>query len=81
VLILDDPTASLDAGSEYMGAPAFCQTHRGLYNGTCVSHHFSTVRIAQRVLVLDDGQIREQGTHELGGRYAEFFNVQTEGYR
>ena len=46
-----------------------------------VSHHFSTVRIAQRVLVLGDGQIREQGTHELGDRYAEFFNLQTEGYR
>jgi ATP-binding cassette subfamily B protein len=43
------------------------------------------VRIAQRILVLDDGEIREQGTHEqlleLGGRYAEFFNLQAEGYR
>jgi len=71
---------SLDARSEYEVFQHFPELTENC-TLVLVSHHFPTVRIAQRILVLDDGQIREQGTHELGGRYAEFFNVQTEGYR
>ena len=84
VLILDEPTASLDARSEYEVFQHFSELTEDCMT-VLVSHRFSTVRIAQRILVLDDGQIREQGTHEqlleLGGRYAEFFNLQAEGYR
>ena len=84
VLILDEPTASLDARSEYEVFQHFAELTEDCTT-VLVSHRFSTVRIAQRILVLDDGQIREQGTHEqlleLGGRYAEFFNLQAEGYR
>ena len=50
-----------------------------------ISHRFSTVRMADRILVLDDGRVIEDGSHEsllaLGGRYAELFNFQAEGYR
>ena len=50
-----------------------------------ISHRFSTVRMADRILVLENGQIREQGTHNqlvtLGGRYAELFELQAAGYR
>ena len=84
VLILDEPTASLDARSEYEVFQHFSELTEDCTT-VLVSHRFSTVRIAQRILVLDDGEIREQGTHEqlleLGGRYAEFFNLQAEGYR
>ena len=84
VLILDEPTAALDARSEYEVFQHFAELTQDCTT-VLVSHRFSTVRIAQRILVLDDGQIREQGTHEqlleLGGRYAEFFNLQAEGYR
>jgi ATP-binding cassette subfamily B protein len=84
ILILDEPTASLDARSEYEVFQHFAELTEDCTT-ILVSHRFSTVRIAQRILVLDDGQIREQGTHEqlleLGGRYAEFFNLQAEGYR
>jgi ATP-binding cassette subfamily B protein len=84
VLILDEPTASLDARSEYEVFQHFVELAQDCMT-VLVSHRFSTVRIAQRILVLDDGQIREQGTHEQllerGGRYAESFNLQAEGYR
>jgi ATP-binding cassette, subfamily B, bacterial len=84
VLILDEPTASLDARSEYEVFQHFLELTQDC-TAVLVSHRFSTVRIAQRILVLDDGQIREQGTHEQllerGGRYAESFNLQAEGYR
>ncbi len=50
-----------------------------------ISHRFSTVRMADRILVLDDGRVLEDGSHEqlldLGGRYAELFNLQAAGYR
>ncbi len=50
-----------------------------------ISHRFSTVRMADRILVLADGAIQEQGTHQqlvaLGGRYAELFELQAAGYR
>jgi ATP-binding cassette subfamily B protein len=50
-----------------------------------ISHRFSTVRMADRILVLAEGSIQEQGTHEqllsLGGRYAELFELQAAGYR
>ena len=63
VLILDEPTASLDARSEYEVFQHFSELTEDCTT-VLVSHRFSTVRIAQRILVLDDGQIREQGTHE-----------------
>jgi ATP-binding cassette subfamily B protein len=50
-----------------------------------ISHRFSTVRMADRILVLDDGRVVEDGSHEallaLGGRYAELFGLQAAGYR
>ncbi|HWZ45115.1 MAG TPA: ABC transporter ATP-binding protein [Candidatus Saccharimonadales bacterium] len=83
-LILDEPTAALDARAEYETFQRFA----GLTAGQMVlliSHRFSTVRMAGRILVLKDGGIVEQGTHgELvarGGLYAELFALQAEGYR
>jgi len=84
LLILDEPTASLDARAEY---ETFCKFSELM--GDCmamlISHRFSTVRMADRILVLADGEIREQGTHEellsLSGRYAELFEMQAAGYR
>jgi len=84
VLILDEPTAALDARSE---SEVF-QHFMDLANGKMtflISHRFSTVRMADRILVLENGKIAEQGPHERlvksGGRYAEMFNLQAAGYR
>ncbi|WP_293864463.1 ABC transporter ATP-binding protein [uncultured Alsobacter sp.] len=84
VLVLDEPTAALDARSE---AEVF-QRFRDLSQGRTVvliSHRFSTVRMADRVVVLADGRVAEEGTHEalmaLRGRYAELFELQAAGYR
>lgn len=84
LLILDEPTASLDARAEY---EAFCNF--GKLMGDCmamlISHRFSTVRMADRILVLADGRIEEEGTHSqlisLAGRYAELFEMQAFAYR
>jgi ATP-binding cassette subfamily B protein len=84
VLILDEPTASLDARAEY---EIFARMKR-LTEGKMalfISHRFSTVRLADRILVLENGSIKEDGTHEellnLGGSYAELFNLQAAAYR
>jgi len=84
LLILDEPTASLDARSEY---EVFCRFSELTENrmALLISHRFSTVRMADRILVLEGGAIQEQGSHEqllaLRGRYAEMFELQAAGYR
>jgi ATP-binding cassette subfamily B protein len=84
VLILDEPTASLDARAEYEVFLRFSDLTRGRM-AVLISHRFSTVRMADRILVLEQGSIAEQGTHEqlvtLGGHYAELFELQAAGYR
>ena len=83
LLVLDEPTASLDARAEHAVFDRFADLTRGK-TAVLISHRFSTVRMADRILVLEKGQLREDGTHaELlaqGGRYAELFTLQAEGY-
>ncbi|HEX8919183.1 MAG TPA: ATP-binding cassette domain-containing protein, partial [Chloroflexota bacterium] len=83
IVILDEPTAALDAQAEY----ELFQRLRSLTEGHTaifISHRFSTVRLADRILVLENGQLVEQGTHEelmdIEGRYARLFNLQASAY-
>jgi ATP-binding cassette subfamily B protein len=84
LLILDEPTATLDARAEYEVFRRFAELTKGRM-AVLISHRFSTVRMADRILVLQNGRIREQGTHNhlvaLGGQYAELFELQAAGYR
>lgn len=84
LLILDEPTAALDARSEYEVFQRFAELTRGKM-AVLISHRFSTVRMADRILVLEKGQLIELGSHEelleMGGRYAELFHLQARGYR
>ena len=84
VLILDEPTASLDARSEYEVFRRFAELMRGR-TALIISHRFSTVRMADRIAVLEGGRVVEEGSHaELvarGGLYADLFALQAEGYR
>ena len=84
LLILDEPTAALDARAEFEVFQRFKDLTEGK-TAVLISHRFSTVRMADRILVLGDGQLEEVGTHaELlarGGRYAELFELQAAGYR
>jgi len=84
VLILDEPTAALDARSEYEVFRRFAELTREKM-ALFISHRFSTVRMADRIVVLEDGRIAEEGTHDelssLGGRYAEMFELQAASYR
>jgi ATP-binding cassette subfamily B protein len=84
VLILDEPTASLDARAEYEIFKRF-QELAADRTTILISHRFSTVRMADRIIVLENGRVIEQGAHaELlaaGGKYATLFNMQAEGYR
>lgn len=84
VLILDEPTAALDARSEFEVFQRFAELSRGKI-ALLISHRFSTVRRADRILVLVGGQIEQAGTHEelMGqqGRYAELFDLQAAGFR
>ena len=84
ILILDEPTASLDPKAEYEAFLRFSELTRERM-AILISHRFSTVRMAHRILVLADGAIQEQGTHQqlvsLGGRYAALFEMQAAGYR
>lgn len=84
MVILDEPTASLDALAEYEIFQRFAELTEGK-TALLISHRFSTVRMADRIVVLAGGKISEQGTHErllaLGGRYAEMFELQASSYR
>ena len=84
VLILDEPTASLDARSEHEVFRRFAELTEDKLS-LLISHRFSTVRMADRIIVLEKGQISEQGRHEElitnGGRYAEMFDMQASNYR
>lgn len=84
ILILDEPTAALDARAEFEVFQRFRDLSHGR-TAVIISHRFSTVRMADRILVLDGGRVLEAGTHaELqatGGRYAELFELQAAGYR
>jgi ATP-binding cassette subfamily B protein len=84
ILILDEPTSSLDAKAEYDVFAKFRVLTRGK-TAIFISHRFSTVRLADRILVLEHGKIIENGPHQeliaLGGHYAELFNLQAEAYR
>jgi ATP-binding cassette subfamily B protein len=84
VLILDEPTAALDARAEYEVFQRFRDLSRGK-TAILISHRFSTVRMADRILVLENGRVAESGAHEdlvaSGGRYAELFELQASGYR
>ncbi len=84
LLILDEPTAALDARAEYEVFQRFKDLTEGK-SAVLISHRFSTVRMADRILVLADGRLEEIGTHEellaAGNRYAELFELQAAGYR
>lgn len=84
ILVLDEPTAAMDAEAELMIFDRFrevTQTQMAIL----ISHRFSTVRMADRIVVLEDGRVLEQGDHETlmaaNGRYAQLFNMQAEAYR
>jgi ATP-binding cassette subfamily B protein len=84
ILILDEPTASLDARAEFEVYQRFVELTAGKM-AILISHRFSTVRMADRILVLEKGFVAEQGSHRellaLGGKYAELFELQAAGYR
>jgi ATP-binding cassette subfamily B protein len=83
VLIFDEPTSALDADAEYEVIETLRQQARGRI-AVIVSHRFSTVRMAERIVVLEGGVITEQGTHDellvVDGTYARMFNRQARGY-
>lgn len=83
LLILDEPTAALDARAEHEVFLRFAELTKGK-TAVLISHRFSTVRMADRILFLEHGQVLELGTHtELmakKGKYAELFNLQAKGY-
>jgi len=84
LLILDEPTAALDARAEHEVFQRFAELTKGR-TAVLISHRFSTVRMADRILVLDKGELLEIGSHEellaRDGRYAELFHLQARGYR
>jgi ATP-binding cassette subfamily B protein len=83
LLILDEPTAALDARAEYEVFQRFSELTKDK-TAVLISHRFSTVRMADRILVLDRGELLEEGSHKellnKNGRYAELFNLQAKGY-
>jgi len=84
ILVLDEPTAALDARSEYEVFERFAELTAGK-TALLISHRFSTVRMADRIVVLADGRVAEHGSHKdllrRGGEYAEMFELQASSYR
>ncbi len=84
LLILDEPTSALDARAEYQVFQRFAELTKEK-SAILISHRFSTVRMADRILVLERGELKEIGNHEellaKGGIYAELFDLQAAGYR
>jgi ATP-binding cassette subfamily B protein len=84
VIVLDEPTAALDARAEFELFQHF-REHTRDRMVLLISHRFSTVRMADRIYVLDAGRVIESGSHDhlmrVGGRYAELFQLQAAGYR
>ena len=84
LMILDEPTSSLDARAEYEVFQRFVDLTKGR-TSVIISHRFSTVRMADRILVLNKGELLEIGSHEQllrkNGKYAELFNLQARGYQ
>ena len=84
LLVLDEPTAALDARAEYEVFLRFSELTKGKM-AVLISHRFSTVRMADRILVLEAGRLIEEGTHDAlvaaGGVYADLFQLQAAGYR
>jgi ATP-binding cassette subfamily B protein len=83
ILILDEPTAALDAQAEH----AVFEKFRSLTQGRTsivISHRFPTVRMADKIIVIEAGTIQEEGTHDslvkANGRYAKLFALQAQGY-
>lgn len=83
VLVFDEPTAALDANAEFEVVETLRQGARGRLT-VIISHRFSTVRLADQIVVLEHGRVAEGGTHESlleqGGRYAQMFRLQARGY-
>ena len=83
LVILDEPTAALDARAEHEVFVRFAELMQGK-SAVLISHRFSTVRMADRILFLEHGQLLEIGSHEellaKGGTYAELFKLQAKGY-
>lgn len=84
ILVLDEPTSALDAQAEYDVFTRFRLLTEGK-TAIFISHRFSTVRLADRIFVIENGTLIESGSHheliDLDGRYAELFNLQAEAYR
>ena len=84
ILVLDEPTSALDAHAEHEIFTRFRVLTEGK-TAVFISHRFSTVRLADRIFVIENGSIIESGSHQelraLDGRYAELFNLQAEAYR
>ena len=95
LLVLDEPTAALDAETEHALFERYAAAARGKSNGEAdgddgritilVSHRFSTVRMADLIVVLDGSRVVEVGSHEelvaKGGQYAELYGIQAAAYR
>ena len=84
LMILDEPTAALDARGEFEVFERFAELTKDK-SAMLISHRFSTVRMANCILVLEKGQLLEIGSHEellkKGGRYAELFLLQAKAYQ
>ena len=84
LLILDEPTSALDARAEYEVFQRFAELTKGK-SAVLISHRFSTARLADRILVLEKGQVLEIGSHQellaKDGKYAELFQLQAAGYQ